>query len=586
MLRHIDINTLFYVGNQMSKIRIALIGGGPSALSIVKALIHAQPNKFTVDIFERNGSLGKGMPYSENGASCEHITNVSSDELAPFSETLEAWMSRQSKDMLADYGVDQSTLHAKQVIPRLLFGVYLEQQFTALLTEGEKQGLITRVHLNTNVLDIVPNKADQTSDITLTNRTLRGFDKVIICTGHEWPKQNEDKVAGYYDSPYPPSKLSNKYNHSVALKGSSLTAIDAVRSLSHANGRFHHELGYLTYERAYDVPDFKIVMHSLHGLMPSLRFHLDSPLVSEKGMLSEQQIAEHRAQNDGFLSLDFIFLHNFKAILQVKDPEFYRKIQDKNLEAFVEWMLESRMAFEPFDLFKIEYLQAEQSIQNEDALHWKEVLALLSFTINHPAKYLSAEDMTRLRSGLLPLIGLIIANVPQSSAEQLMALHHCGILEVIPVDSESHIEIKGHNEFNYHYSDSNKLAVAQKYSVIVDCTGQPHLPIDTFPFKSMFSIEPILPAKVRFKDKQQGAEQMVQRHKNINLGSDNEYYLSLPGFAINDHYQPILENGSPSHRYFIMAVPYISGFNPDYSGFDFCEQVANLIVNKLCQKLA
>ena len=76
----------------MNRIRIALIGGGPSALTIVRKLLCAQPQNFALDIFERNASLGKGMPYSEQGASLEHITNVSSDELCPFRETLEAWL--------------------------------------------------------------------------------------------------------------------------------------------------------------------------------------------------------------------------------------------------------------------------------------------------------------------------------------------------------------------------------------------------------------------------------------------------------------------------------------------------------------
>lgn len=64
------------------------------------------------------------------------------------------------------------------------------------------------------------------------------FDEVVICTGHKWPVKNEGVTAGYFDSPYPPSKLKLKMNHPVAIKGSSLTAIDAIRTLVRSNGTF------------------------------------------------------------------------------------------------------------------------------------------------------------------------------------------------------------------------------------------------------------------------------------------------------------------------------------------------------------
>ncbi|ABG38738.1 conserved hypothetical protein [Paraglaciecola sp. T6c] len=577
----------------MSKIRIALIGGGPSALTIIKKLLSNElgqeqsqgASRFSIDIFERNSSLGKGMPYSEEGASTEHITNISSDELAPFDETLAQWLGKQSHAYLARHDIDKANLHVKHVIPRLLFGDYLNAQFDALIRKGASNGLNINLHVNSEVLDIKPSTNSQTSDVHTVSGWIKGFHKVIICTGHAWPRRNEGNVAGYFDSPYPPIKLQHKYNHAVALKGSSLTAIDAIRTLSKANGHFYHDQEKLKFKRAQDVPDFKIVMHSLDGLLPNIRFHLDDPLVSEEGMLTEQQIAEHRAENDGFLSLDFTFEHNFKKVLAKRDNTFYQKIANKNLEQFTDWMLESRKAFDPFTLFKIECIQAEQSIKHEQTLQWKEVLALLSFTINHPAKYLSGEDTLRLQQKLLPLIGLMIANIPQASAVQLLALYESKALEVISVDTNSNVQIEGDHCFTYHYENSAKQSVTEPYQIFVDCTGQKHLPMADFPFTSMFDAEPVLPACVRFKEKAQGQKQQRVDRDNVSIGADGEYYLTLKGFAINDAYQPILATGKPSERYFLMAVPFISGFNPDYSGFDFCEQVSTIIVEKLCAEL-
>lgn len=615
----------------MTKTRIALIGGGPSALSILKKVLRffdkqlddaesvngRAPPRLTFDIFERNTALGKGMPYSKDGASWEHITNISSDELAPFDETLLEWLRQQSSEHLAEYQIVKTKLHEKHVVPRLLFGEYLQAQFCELIGKCRSAGIHVNVHLQCNILDIKPSTADESSlernnspervgslernnsherqnspeltntdshtgtNILTDSGWVTGFDNVVICTGHIWPKIHEGKVKGYFDSPYPPTKLQQKYNHTIALKGSSLTAIDAIRTLSEANGEFYQSDNQLKYRLFDDVPDFKIIMHSLAGLLPNIRFHLDDPLVSDEGMLSEQEIAQHRADNDGFLSLDFIFERNFKATLKKRAPHFHQKIEDMNVEAFCQWMLESRKAYEPFTLFKIEYLQAEQSIKQTHTLEWKEALALLSFTMNHPAKYFSAEDTLRLRNHLLPLIGLMIANIPQSSASQLLALHDSGVLDIVAVDSSSHLEIEGDGDFQFHFKDEDNKPAVNTYKTFIDCTGQKSLPIDEFPFKSMFADAEPLVAKVRFKDKHQGKKHLADNPNSVCKGSDNEYYLETGGFAINDDFQPLLANGSVDERYFIMAVPYISGFNPDYSGFDFCDQVAELVVNKL-----
>ena len=240
----------------MTKTRIALIGGGPSALSILKKALRfcfqqlddndsvngrASPH-LTFDIFERNTALGKGMPYSKDGASWEHITNISSDELAPFDETLLEWLRQQSSEYLAKYQIEKTKLHEKHVVPRLLFGEYLQAQFCELIGRCRAAGIHVNVHLQCNVLDIKPSTADENSperasspervgslernnspervgspernnspeptntdsrtgtNILTDTGWVTGFDKVVICTGHIWPKTHEGKVKGYFDS--------------------------------------------------------------------------------------------------------------------------------------------------------------------------------------------------------------------------------------------------------------------------------------------------------------------------------------------------------------------------------------------------
>ncbi len=61
---------------------IGIIGGGPAGFMLLKKLVE-KDLKSRVFIFESTAVIGSGMPYSERGASTEHVTNISSDELPP-----------------------------------------------------------------------------------------------------------------------------------------------------------------------------------------------------------------------------------------------------------------------------------------------------------------------------------------------------------------------------------------------------------------------------------------------------------------------------------------------------------------------
>ena len=57
--------------------------------------------------------------------------------------------------------------------------------------------------------------------------------------------------------------------------------------------------------------------------------------------------------------------------------------------------------------------------------------------------------------------------------------------------------------------------------------------------------------------------------------------MRVPGLAISDDFAIVDRQGKASDRVYIMAVPYISGYNPDYSGLDFCEKASQMIVDNI-----
>lgn len=565
-----------------NKRKIAILGGGPSGLFMFKRLIESDLKDIEIEIFERKTELGSGMPYSIEGANTEHITNVSDNEIPIIYNTIEEWVKNAPKKLLERFNINSANFNEYKVLPRLFFGEYLSAQFKLLLQKAEKLNIPTQVHYGAHVSDVVYLKEGGEIKVKINEKDEFIFDDIIICIGHHWPKKNEGKIAGFYDSPYPPQKLAQQLNHAIALKGSSLTAVDAIRTLARNNGVFtQNEDGTYAYQLNAESRQFKIVMHSRNGLLPAIRFHLEDSHLGKDATLSRAEIHQNRDENNGFVSLDFVFEKNFKEQFKEKEPKFYERIKDMTMEEFVDAMMEYREEVPPFELLKKEYAEAEKSIERHESIYWKEVLAVLSFAMNYPAKYLSAEDMQRLQKTLMPLISVVIAFVPQSSCRDLMALHDAQVLEIVSVGGDSEVKPNKDGGATYYYTSEQGEAVAQSYETYIDCVGQPHLSFDDFPFSGLIDEGIISRATLRFNDEAKGQAEIENNNKLVSKNTKGEYLLQVPGITINDSFQVVDQNGKANSHIYMMAVPYIGGYNPDYSGIDFSEASSAEIIKAM-----
>ncbi|MES2267189.1 MAG: FAD/NAD(P)-binding protein [Bacteroidota bacterium] len=565
-----------------SKKYVAILGGGPSALFMFKQFVDAKRSDFEITIFEKNNVLGAGMPYSNQGSNDEHVTNVSGNEIPEMVTSINDWIKTVSKDTLDKYRIDPKKFNEYKVLPRLLFGQYLTAQFGLLQKQAKEQGLEFEVKYNTEVTNITDNTDKQTVTVEINGETKHEFDHVVICTGHKWPKNNEGKIPGYFDSPYPPVKLAFKTNEAVAIRGSSLTAIDAIRTLSRHNGVFSKDdAGLLSYKVLDESKGFKIVMHSRNGLLPAVRFHLEDSHLATGAELTPEEIKQNRDENNGFLSLDLVFEKDFKLAFKEKQPEFYERIKNMRMEDFVTDTMDHRESIAPFELFKIEYKEAEVSIKQRKSVYWKEMLGVLSFAMNYPAKYFSAEDMMRLQKFLMPLISVVIAYAPQSSVEEMMALHQAGALDIVTVGDDSYVEPVEQGGAIYHYTDEHGKEHTDAYKTYVDCVGQPHLTFNEFPYKGLSENRTVTTAKLWFKSPENGQKEVENGNNKVKADGKGGYYLTVPGIAINDNFQAVDSYGAFNQRIYVMAVPYIGGYNPDYSGLDFCQEASGHIINSI-----
>ncbi|MGJ1507467.1 FAD/NAD(P)-binding protein [Sphingobacterium sp. G1-14] len=565
-------------------IHVAIIGGGPSGLFMYKRLVEKNIAGLKVSIFESRKQLGAGMPYSYEGATPEHLTNVSDHEIPALVSTIEDYVQSLSETTLRSYGIDVDDFNRYKVVPRLLLGRYLSEQFMLLKRMADEKGIETQIHLGSQVSDIIDLESQTQVKIMVGSIDTYIVDKVIICTGHKWPTRYEGNVEHYFESPYPPSKLALKTDHAVGLRGASLTAIDAIRTIARHNGSFEAlETGELRYQIDPGSENFKLLMHTRSGLLPAIRFHQEESFLANKLLISEEELMLNRLENEGFVSLDFLFDRNFKAQFKEKDPDFYAIVEKLSLEDFVEAVLSLREQKDAFEGFRQEHEQALKSIKRRQSIYWKEVLSALSFTLNYPAKYMSAEDMLRLKKVLMPLISIVIAFVPQSSSRELLALHDAGRLEVVNVGTDSRVEPASDRGANYFYTDESGIEVKTHYKTFVDCVGQRPLNFEEFPFKSLVDNGNVSPAYLRFRSVEQAKEQMLAGNDHMFVAPDGAIFLQVPGVKIDDSFRLVDHNINASQRLFMMAVPYMGGYNPDYSGLDFCAATSAIIASKIAE---
>lgn len=560
---------------------IALIGGGPAALFVVKHLMAEKIYPKELYIFEKSENLGSGMPYSHYGANFEHVANVSANELPELPQSFTDFVTKKDLKDYPDF-VNKAgeSINEYQVIPRLLLGNYLEDQFHHLLKTAGKHGVSIKVFKNTKVVDI-DRKNDDFFNVITESGDINKVSKVIICTGHQWSSENEIRSKGWYDSPYPPSKFNIASNHSVAIRGTSLTAVDAVKTLARLNGKYVEENGGLKYLINEENKNFSITLFSKRGFLPALRFHSEGSPYSEGWIMSHDEIYEYKQKHNGFVDLDYVFNLNFKEPLRKKNEGFYQEIKDLTIEEFVNKMLELRERLDSFQLFRAEFAEAEKSIERHQTIAWKETLSAFSYAINYPAKHFSAEDMMRLRKTLLPLISVIIASLPQSSYKELIALYDAGILHLVSVNENSRIESHEEEGIIYHYTDEAGAEKSDHYKLYIDAIGQQPVQFNDIPFEGLKNGRLISSGYIKFKDPEKGKSEFERDSSHIMKTEPDNYYLRVDGLNINDHFQALDYYGKATEDLYIMAVPYIAGLNPDYSGLDFCDTAGKRIVQSL-----
>jgi len=592
-------------GKTVAKTYVAIVGAGPSTLYLLKEMVtrvevETKP-QIDVVIFESTAQLlGAGMPYSREWTGDEHMSNLSCSEIPQLIQPSWEWLREQSDEWLEARGIQRSAISQDYVVTRVLLGEYLSFQFRDVVRIGQSRGMEINVYSQHRVVDIdyLPEvrkfridyiSSDQAVDARQETKSMM-LDKVVVATGHSWQQNKERSISNYFDSPWPITKLKGLPSAEVGILGSSLSAVDATITLALENGSFvRGENEVITYHPKPNTEGFRIVMHSRHGILPSIRSFYTASSFSDHRMISRDEIKQHMAENDGYLSLAMMFEVAYKRPLRKSDPQFAAIIEHDTVEQFVDRVYKEWKAQSNFELFQSDYCTAERSHEDHKSIAWRDYLESMIYTTNLYARYLSGQDMMKFREILMPLASVIEASLPKESAERILALHNARKLMVETVGDSLRIEtVPTRPGALVTFTDPAGTEYIRHYPIFINCAGQQQVPIQEFPFPSLvehgFVVSAVLACRVA------DGNEDIQKHvaekngKSRFVQRNGAWYYDTHAIALDDLFHPIDRSGRSNPNITIIALPFIAGLYPDHSGLQFCSTVASIIAANIVGK--
>jgi uncharacterized NAD(P)/FAD-binding protein YdhS len=210
-------------------LRVAVCGGGASAVLLLAALARHGRRPLAITVFEPRPRLGRGIAYSSE--SPLHLLNVpaarmaTSDDPEGFLRWLRAERPRADRDWQGD-----------DFAPRALYGQYLETLCEKARAAPHLR--LTRVYaLAQRVLQC----GDGWEVIPARGAPVRA-DVVVVATGNEPPAPIAPHVAAaarplIIENPWDPRALDGLASEAaVLLVGTGLTAVDVALDLLYARG--------------------------------------------------------------------------------------------------------------------------------------------------------------------------------------------------------------------------------------------------------------------------------------------------------------------------------------------------------------
>ena len=473
--------------------KIAIIGSGPTGIYTLKGLV-AAGRPLSITIFEVEADAGKGTPYHPDINDRAMLANIASIELPAICETLVEWLRRQPDEELQRLNVLRADIREREFYPRVVLGEFLQSQFRQLIENGRANGHTLEVKPRHRVVDIRLEKDDVQLIVNMPDgeRKDYAFDHVVMATGHDWPDTTEIKP-GFFVSPWPASALKAMEAGSVGILGTSLSAIDALVTVSTANGAFYLDPGgQLQYQGAAGSERFHATLMSRKGLLPEADFYCDYPYTPLR-FCTQKAVGSLIERGSAHL-LDGVF-ELFKQELSACDPDYAASIglAFLTVETLAPAYFAAREAADPLVWAASNLAEAKQNKINRYTVQWRYAILRMHEVIGRAIPFLDQDDLERFHKKFKTVFVDDYATVPHQSIERLLALGRSGKLDILKLGNDYEISTDGvqRGAVVRHGGNDNT------FDAFIDATGQASMSARDIPFPSLIEQGVIKPAATR-----------------------------------------------------------------------------------------
>lgn len=453
--------------------KIAIVGSGPTGIYCLFRLLEGK-TPLSIAIYEQAEEAGVGMPYNDNDNSRLMLANIASIEIPPILSTYLEWLQGHDEVFLGRYGVDRSTLHDRQFLPRILLGKYFRDQFLLLVEAARMRGFPVEV-----------NEASAVTDLEATSEGVKLwvngqpvttlFDHAVVATGHVWPDE-EKATRTYFPSPWSGLIEARIPACDVGIMGTSLSGIDAAMAVAARHGHFVEvDRECRRYDLDKASASLSITLMSRSGMLPEADFYCPLPYEPLRIATETAVEMEIEAGPEGLLDRTFALV---AAEIEASDPQWSARICLKALDAdnFSKAYFADRQRHDPFRWAEYNLHEVGQNKRAKRTVPWRYAILRLHEVIQDIVPHLDEKDRERFDVGLCKVFVDNYAAIPSESIRRLLALRDAGVIRILEL---------GHN-YECAVMDNHTIVTVgdqtYAFNVFIDARGQKPLATKDLPF--------------------------------------------------------------------------------------------------------
>ena len=453
--------------------RIAIIGAGPTGIYTLYSLLKTR-TPLCISVYEQADKAGVGMPYSDEDNSRLMLANIASIEIPPLFSTYLDWLQQQSETHLARYGVQKSSLHDRQFLPRILLGEFFRDQFLQLVEHARDQGCEVKVQESCQVTDIAATPYG-VNLWTADDPEPKPFDLAVIATGHAWPEDDASSRA-FFPSPWSGLMAAKIAAGNVGIMGTSLSGLDAAMAVAIQHGTFiESEDEQIQFKLDKGSEALKMVLMSRSGILPEADFYC--PIPYEPLTIATEQAIDCAIQqgSEGLLNRIFQLV---VAELQHADPAWSEAVALDTLTAdsIRDAWFADREKHGPFRWALSNLDEVERNKRDRRTVPWRYTILRLHEAVEKIVPHLTSEDRERFDAGLARVFIDNYAAIPSRSIRRLLALREAGIISILTLGADYEMALK---------ADRTVIKAQGKswsFDTFIDARGQKPLKTKDLPF--------------------------------------------------------------------------------------------------------